>query len=209
MIATIYLKTLRWCFVNFLMGSLFLFFFLVANQLLSASFFLFALALDFAFFLLLFLLRLLFLLTCRALFLLLGDPSLFIGFTLFVSIFLLLSLCLLSCFFLFLLAHCFRLGFCLSHSLNLLCIILTFGAAFNAQNLIDVGSRINALRGSLEHRLQENVRLLWLVARHNLAWFYIKFFANDHLSQRDKLGQKVNLCVFFSNRLRVKLRTFK
>ena len=66
-------------------------------------------------------------------------------------------------------------------------------------------ARVDARRGSSEHRLQKQVRFLGLVSRHNLVWLDIDLFADDQLGQLDQFDQEVYLRILFGDGFGVEL----
>ena len=72
-----------------------------------------------------------------------------------------------------------------------------------SDDLLHVRCSIDARGGRSKHGLQEQIRLLWLLTGHYLAWLHINLFAHDELGQANHLHQKVDLGILFSDGFRV------
>jgi len=79
----------------------------------------------------------------------------------------------------------------------------------NAQDLHNVRRRVNTSGRSPEHLLQKEVCVLGFVARNNLSRLAIHLLTDDQLCQLQQFDELINLRIFISDRLPVKLRAFK
>jgi len=76
---------------------------------------------------------------------------------------------------------------------------------FDAQDLHNVGRRVNTRGCSMEHLLQEKIGLFGFVTRDDLGRLAVDLLAHDELRQRDQLREPVDLGVFFGDRFAVQL----